>query len=122
VLREPHLQQLMTKRDELLAKPIDLRFVDMLASSRSRYTGAMINRRTAPVIATDLNMAESVPIPSDEKLKRWRPSIATPRRNVSCPTGRKGQKAESAPPKGIENIGGPGRTRTCDNTVMSGAF
>jgi hypothetical protein len=22
----------------------------------------------------------------------------------------------------IEKIGGPGRTRTCDNTVMSGAF
>jgi quinol monooxygenase YgiN len=29
-LEEPHLRPLMARRDELLAKPIDLRFVDML--------------------------------------------------------------------------------------------
>jgi quinol monooxygenase YgiN len=30
-LKEPHLHHLMARRDELLAKPIDLRFVDMLS-------------------------------------------------------------------------------------------
>ena len=43
-------------------------------------------------------------------------SICVP---IACPTPSGGDAAES---QVIEKIGGPGRTRTCDNTVMSGAF
>ena len=32
------------------------------------------------------------------------------------------QMSEERNSYGIEKFGGPGRTRTCDNTVMSGAF
>ena len=32
------------------------------------------------------------------------------------------ETAQATQPQAIEKIGGPGRTRTCDNTVMSGAF
>ncbi len=45
--------------------------------------------------------------------------VACPNRNIA-PT-----KAQMSAERGsclIEKIGGPGRTRTCDNTVMSGAF
>ena len=38
---------------------------------------------------------------------------------TACPPPDFEGDAESHP---IEKIGGPGRTRTCDNTVMSGAF
>jgi hypothetical protein len=38
---------------------------------------------------------------------------------IACPTSH---EEGEALPQVIENIGGPGRTRTCDNTVMSGAF
>jgi hypothetical protein len=38
---------------------------------------------------------------------------------IACPPPANGDEAES---QHTENIGGPGRTRTCDNTVMSGAF
>ena len=38
---------------------------------------------------------------------------------TACPTPSDGSETET---QVIQNIGGPGRTRTCDNTVMSGAF
>jgi hypothetical protein len=38
---------------------------------------------------------------------------------IACPTPSDGDDLNS---QVVENIGGPGRIRTCDNTVMSGAF
>jgi hypothetical protein len=38
---------------------------------------------------------------------------------IACPNPSEG---EDSIPQALEKIGGPGRTRTCDNTVMSGAF
>lgn len=45
--------------------------------------------------------------------------IACPNRNIAPTNGHKSEDPDSYL---IEKIGGPGRTRTCDNTVMSGAF
>jgi hypothetical protein len=44
------------------------------------------------------------------------PQICVP---IACPNPH---EEGDALPQLIEKIGGPGRTRTCDNTVMSGAF
>ncbi len=45
---------------------------------------------------------------------------------IACPNQNTGptttQMSEERDPQVFERIGGRGRTRTCDNTVMSGAF
>jgi hypothetical protein len=44
---------------------------------------------------------------------------ACPNQNIAPTEAQMGEERDSYL---IEKIGGPGRTRTCDNTVMSGAF
>ena len=45
--------------------------------------------------------------------------ITCPNQNTTPTTAQMGVERD---PYVIEKVGGPGRTRTCDNTVMSGAF
>jgi hypothetical protein len=45
--------------------------------------------------------------------------IACPNQNTTPTSAQMSEERESYV---LEKIGGPGRTRTCDNTVMSGAF
>jgi hypothetical protein len=45
--------------------------------------------------------------------------IACPHQNTAPTSAQMSEERDSYP---FEKIGGPGRTRTCDNTVMSGAF